>query len=375
MITSETPGQEELRYLASLLCPPKKANKIINKPEALNDSNIIARLDHHGVTMLTLEKSCLSDPVNESLKARKAMIVANSDLKTRGLNKLFKNFNNAGLRKCILFKGAALAHAYYPKPWLRPCTDSDCLISPEDRVKYESILTKQLEFKKLFEIEGELASYQSTYVRKLTKNTNLILDLHWRVNNRQTLAKTYTINELSERGTTTKNLNNAVIIPSAVDSILLSCIHRLGHANDERLIWLYDIHILVNSLNEDAWEELCLLCDDKEIASITLDGLLVCEDLLETNIPKESKATLAKLSQRDEPSKLVLQRNISEWQLFKQDLQSLDSVQLKAQLLKENLFPSSKYIREKMKTNNVAKGHSKRLLKGLKRVIKKRIDS
>lgn len=375
MITSETPAQEELRYLASLLCPATKPNKTVSKPNGLNDSNIITRMDHHGVTMLMVEKDCLSDVVNESLVARKAMMVANSDLKTRGLNKLFKNFKNAGLRKCILFKGAALAHAYYPEPWLRPSSDSDCLISPEDRPKYNTLLTDQLEFKKLFAIEGELVSYQSTYVRKLTKNTNLTLDLHWRVNNRQSLAKTYTMDELSERGTTTASLNHAVIIPSAVDSILLSCIHRLGHhADDERLIWLYDIHLLINSLNEDDWEELCLLCEDKKIAAITLDALLVCADLLETDIPSDAKQNLEKLAKRDEPSKLVLQRNTSQWQLFKQDLNSLDNVQQKAQLLKENLFPSSEYIKESMQTDNVAKGHSKRLLRSLKRAITKSKD-
>ena len=371
MITSETPEQEELRYLASLLCPPSKTSKVVNKPDAINDSNIIERLDHHGVTMLILEKKCLSDQVNETLSIHKQIALESSQLKTLGLNKLFKNFNNAGLRKCIFFKGSALAHAYYPEPWLRPSSDSDCLISPNDRLKYESILTGQLEFKKLFEIEGELASYQSSYVRKLTKKTNLILDLHWRANSRQTLSKTYTIDELSERGITTAKLEHAVIIPSAVDSILLSCIHLINHISSERLIWFYDIHLLVNSINEDGWEELCLLCEDKQIAAITLNALLICEDLLETHIPEDSKASLIELAQRDEPSKLVLQRNVSDWQLFKQDLQSLDSVKLKAQLLKENLFPSSEYIRESMQTDNIAKGHSKRLFNELKRAIKK----
>jgi len=372
MITSETPEKEELRYLASLLCPPQKANKIISKPANLNDNNLVERLDHHGVTMLMLEKNYLSDQLTESLSARKAAEIENCDLKTRGLNKLFKNFKDLGLRKCILFKGAALAQTYYPEPWLRPFSDSDCLISPSDRLKYEALLTGQLEFKKLFAIEGELASYQSTYVRKLTKNINLIVDIHWRVTNRQTLAKTYTIDELSERGTTTTRLKHSVITPSAVDSILLSCIHRLGyHLNNERLIWLYDIHILVNSLDEDAWEELCLLCEDKQIAAITLDALLVCEDLLGTDIQDTSKATLLELSKRDEPSKLVLKRNVSQWQLFKQDLKSLESVQLKAQLVKENLFPSAEYIRENMQTDNLAKGHSKRLLMELKRAVKK----
>ena len=371
MITSESPEREELRYLASLITPRQKRSGVVFKPRDLNDNNIIERMDHHGVTMLALEAGALDDNIITQLESRKALMIANSELKTRGLNKVFKNFKEAGLRKCILFKGSALAHAFYPKPWLRPSTDSDCLIEPEDRLKYESALTR-LQFKKLFAIEGELVSYQSTFVRKLTKQSTLALDVHWRVNNRQVLAKTYTLDELSERGMTAESLNHSVIIPSAVDSILLACIHRLGHhANDERLIWLYDIHLLANTLEEDDWEELCLLCEDKQIAAITMDALLVCEDLLGTHIEESCKQTLSKLAKRDEPSKLVLNRNASEWQLFKQDLQSLDNIQLKAQLLKENLFPSSEYIRQSMETDNLAKGHGKRLLRGIKRVIKK----
>ena len=372
MITSETPEQQNLRYLASLLCPSDKTYNEVKKPESIDDNNIIECMDHHGVTMLLLESGCLNDEVMSKLASRKAMVIANSDLNTRGLNKLFKTFNNAELRKCILFKGAALAHAYYPQPWLRPSTDSDCLIDPQDREKFNELLTTQLKFKKLFAIEGELVSYQSTYVRKLTKNTNLVLDLHWRVNNRQSLAKIYNIDEISERGTTTANLNHAVMIPSAVDSILLSCIHRSGHhADDERLIWLYDIHLLANKLNEDDWEELCLLCEDKQLAAITLDAFTVCQDLLHTELPDNVKETITELAKRDEPSKLLLQRNVSQWKLFKQDLKSLDNIQLKAQLLKENLLPSSDYIRQSMKTDNIVKGHSKRLLKGVQKVIKK----
>lgn len=370
MITSETPEQQELRYFASLLRTSEKTTSVIKKPEHINNINIINRLDHHGVTMLIYDKGKLNEEVMEALAPRKALMVANSDLNTRGLNKLFKNLKNAGLRKCILFKGAALAHTYYPEPWMRPRTDSDCLISQQDHDKFEAVLISQLEFKKLFAIEGKLVSYQSTYVRKLTKNTNLILDLHWRINNRQTLAKLYTIDEISERGTTTASLNNAVIIPSAVDSILLSCIHRLGHhTGDERLIWLYDIHILANILDEDSWEELCLLCEDKMIAAITLDALNVCKDLLNTDIPESAEKLLRELASRDEPSKLMLKRSTTQWQLFKQDLNSLDNYKLKAQLLKENLFPSSEYIRQSMQTDNVVKGHAKRLFRSFKKVV------
>jgi len=179
MITSETPEQEELRYLASLIRPQKDDNTItqeVSKPEGLDNSNIIERMDHHGITLLALKANVLSDDIAQKLQARKAMMVANTALKTNGLIKVFNRFNKAGLRKCLLFKGMALAHTHYPEPWLRPCTDSDFLISPSDRFKFDKAFQK-LKFKKMFAIEGELLSYQSTYSRLLTGKTTLNIDL------------------------------------------------------------------------------------------------------------------------------------------------------------------------------------------------------
>lgn len=384
MITSESPAQEELRYLASLITPtPESQNstsecvqqgseaKPVYKPNSLSDANIIERMDHHGITMLALVAGRLSDNITQKLKPRKALMIANSTLKLTVLNKLFEAFKNAGLRQCILFKGVALAHSYYPQPWLRPSSDTDCLIAPNDRVKFDKLFEK-LNFTKLLAIDGELVSYQSTYGKKLPGKSTLNIDLHWRINNRQTLAKTYDISELSERGTSVASLGHSIIIPSAVDSILLACLHRLGHhANDERLIWLYDIHLLINTLNEDDWEEFCLLNEDKHVAAITLDALTTCQDLLKTQIPSGPLKTLRKLAKRNEPSQLFLQRNLSEWAIFKEDLKALGSLKLKIQLVTETLFPSKDYIRAQMGTQNIYKGHAKRFIRGMIRALKK----
>jgi len=377
MITSETPEQEELRYLASLLRIKSDTNTSSNtpsQPKTLNDDNIIERMDHHGVSMLVLKANCLSENVTKQLQSRKAMMAANSALKTNKLIKVFNRFNKAGLNKCVIFKGTALAHAYYPEPWLRPSTDTDCLIAPDDRLTFDNAFRK-LKFKKLFAIEGELLSYQSNYVRILTGDLALNIDLHWRVNNRQILAQTYNLSELSERGTSAASLNDVVIIPSTVDSILLACIHRVGHhSNDERLIWLYDIHLLISRLDENEWEELCLLCEDKSLAAITRDALLTCQDLLGTDIAPQAEQTLKELARRKEPSKLFLQRQLSEWQIFKQDLKALKGFSLKLKLIREHVFPQSDYIREHIGTNNLAKAYLIRLWRGLKRIIKKPVS-
>ena len=375
MITSETPEQKELRYLASLIRPVKNDNSIINtesvnKPNGLDDSNIVERMDHHGITLLALRANTLSESVTKSLQSRKAMMAANTTLKTNTLINVFNRFNKAGLQKCILFKGMALAHTHYPEPWLRPCSDSDCLIAPSERKKFDNAFQK-LKFEKLFAIEGELLSYQSSYARLLTGKTALNIDLHWRINNRQILAKTYDLSELSERATSIESLGHSVLLPSAVDSIIIACLHRLGHhANDERLIWLYDIHLLANSLNEGDWNELCLLCKDKQLAAITLDALKICNDLLGTEIPSQVEQSLKELARRKEASKLFLQRQLSEWRIFTQDLKALDGIALKLQLIGEHLFPSSDYIREQMGTDNLFFGYTQRFFRGLKRIIK-----
>jgi len=181
-----------------------------------------------------------------------------------------------------------------------------------------------------------------------------------------------TFSELSERSTSVESLGHSVLLPSAVDSMIIACLHRLGHhANDERLIWLYDIHLLACSLNEDDWEELCLLCEDKQLSAITLDALTVCNDLLGTDIPAQIKEELKTLARRNEPSKLFLQKQLSEWSIFKQDLKALDGIKLKLQLIEEHFFPTADYIREQMGTDNLFLGYTKRFLRGLMRVMKK----
>jgi len=94
-------------------------------------------------------------------------------------------------------------------------------------------------------------------------------------------------------------------------------------------------------------------------------------DILDTTIPSQSLSNLKELARRNEPSKVFIYRELSEWQIFKQDLKALKSPQQKLQLIQEHLFPPRQYMYEQMATDNLFKAHAKRLWRGLVRIIKK----
>lgn len=364
---SERPSNQQLHYFASLVTG--KVSDALD-PQNISTAEFIDTLDYHGITLLALQNGTLPTDVIEKLGSRKAMMVANDVLKQTALTELFEAFEQAGLSNSILFKGSALAYTVYPQPWLRPRSDSDCLIDQSDYVKFASIFS-QLGYQKLFAIEGQYLSYQSTFSKILVGQAAINIDLHWRINNRQTLACAFNVHELIEHSQCLSMLSNSIKIPCPVDSVLIASLHRLGHhQNEERLTWLYDIHLLVGALNQNNWQQLCDKASDKKLAAITLDALRYCQHLFDTNIPSFAESALTKSASQPEPSQLFLKRELSEWQIFAQDLKSLAGWQKKFYLVFESVFPNSDYVRQQMETDNIVLAHYRRILRGLRRITR-----
>ncbi|MFB1488898.1 MULTISPECIES: hypothetical protein [unclassified Thiocapsa] len=76
---------------------------------------------------------------------------------------------------------------------------------------------------------------------------------------------------------------------------MIACLHRIanirtGRAN--RLIWLYDIHLLAGTLEPDQWRSLEALARARGFAGLLLDGLLAASARLGTRLPDETVETL-----------------------------------------------------------------------------------
>ena len=349
------------------LLKPTELPGLIKLPERLDE--FVEKLDHHGLTALALSQKRLPAAIEEQLKPRTALSVANETLKSNALVELFESFASAGLTHTILFKGSALAHSIYPKPWLRPRSDNDLLIDIEAYSEYEKIFAR-LGYQKIFSIEGQYVSYQNTFSKKLSGHSHINIDLHWRISNRQILANSYSVAELMRSGNKLDRLSSLISIPSAVDSLIIASFHRLGHHHhEERLIWLYDIHLLATQLSPKNWTTLIERCNKKALSGVTLDALSYCQKLFNTDIEPKVLQALKRSADQPEPSQIFLQRELAQWQYFLHDIKSLDSWRSRLRLIIENVFPSPDYIRIQMGTKSACIGYFKRFDRGLRRLL------
>ena len=370
-MTEIRPTQSELESVAGLLAPQStlksKENDVF---KSFNDDQLLGLLDYHGITMLADHFGTLPKRLSPIIAQRKAMMAANDSLKQIELIGLFDAFADAELKECVLFKGSALAYTLYASPWLRPRSDSDILINPIHKEAFDQVFTA-LGYQKQFAIEGKYVSYQSTYSKALVGKSAINIDLHWRINNRQILANSYNAKELREHGQPLTELSSNITTPCAADCLLISSLHRLGHhQSEERLAWLYDIHLLASSLTDSDWQHLIEQAQGKQLCAITLDALEHCETLLNTATPALVLAQLSERAQQvAEPSQLFLQRDLPERVLFWNDVKAMPSFADKLGLLLETFIPSPRYIRQQMNTKSALWGYLKRFIRGFKRVF------
>jgi len=362
------PGTAELAYFAKLISDSIPASDTIVEPASLglSDDQYLKRLDYHGITLLAAHKGRLPDPLLAKAKQRRAMMAANETLKKTALIELFDAFDEAGL-SCVLFKGSALAYTLYPQPWLRPRSDSDVLINPKQIDKFAAVFSR-LGFEKQFAIEGKYVSYQSSFSKALAGQSTVHIDLHWRINNRQSLSKSYTVEQLSRDGQTLPTLANNTVAPNHVDSLLIASLHRLGHhQSEERIIWLYDVHLLANSLERSQWQTLVKKAQDKRLCAVTLDALQTSNHWLKTELPDFVIEGLQ--TNQHEISRIFLQRDLPEWRYFLSDLASMPSLRAKLGLMRENIFPNPNYVKQQMNSNSAVAAYIKRFIRGVKRVM------
>lgn len=361
------PHNDELAYLANQI------NGLTNSPQdfPLSDDHYLELMDYHGISFLVNGKSPMGTDVNNLTQQRKALMGANEMLKHQALEHLCTSLNHEKLDRIIFFKGTALAYTVYEQPWIRPRTDVDCIIHKDELAFFSDILVS-LGYKKQFSIEGKSLSYQSSFTKQLTKNCWHNIDVHWRINNRQILSRAFNVDELLKDAQRLPDFQSKIYSPSDVDNILIAALHRLGHHHyEERLIWLYDVHLLAQRLNQEQWQDLCHKAHSKKISAITLDALTLANRLFNTPIDSNARELLSKHSLRKEPSQLFLDRNKAEWQYVLGDLVGFDSITEKIQFIFENLFPSPAFVRRQMDTKYTLIAYLKRIIRGLKRLAAK----
>jgi hypothetical protein len=275
------------------------------------------------------------------------------------LDRLLPAMAEAGVRS-VLLKGTPLAYAIYPQAYLRSRGDTDLLVAPAQRDLAEDSL-RRAGYQAGESAGGALASYERTYSKTDTSGVEHVLDLHWQLSNSQIYARALSFEELYAASTAVPTLDSSARMPAPIYGLLIACLHRISHLHApyyvggvpyleaNRLIWLYDIHLLSKHLRPADWEDFVSLAESKGFRAICLDGLQATRAALGTKTPEWVLSRLAAPGPRELSAGYL---SPSSWRLQVLELRALDGWGQRMQLIGEWVFPPADYMLRKYGIQN-----------------------
>jgi len=254
--------------------------------------------------------------------ARQALAAA--IVRDRELDAIVDSFNNASLSTVVL-KGAALGRTVYASPAMRPRCDADLLIRASDVSRAAPLLTS-LGYRIEPNGVGEQVIRQQLWRRVDNSGVQHDVDLHWAISNRPRFARLFVFDDLFARGVAFGDRQHVRAI-GLVDALRHAAIHLAGHHDgEERLIWLYDIHLLAERLGDEQVAELKRGFVAQEVSAALNAARALFED--GANVP----AGL--------PRQSTIHRAAS-------DIRWTHGVRARIALLSQHLFPSADHVLRK----------------------------
>jgi hypothetical protein len=311
-----------------------------------DDALTVARA--HGVLPLVAEslarRADLPAPLVRQWQQAASLEVAIDIVREAELRRVIEALHQAS-RGAIWLKGAPLAYQLYRRPDLRPRLDADVLIREADRGAVHDDLVG-LGYARSLDAGGTHRTYQATYVCDLRPGVTHALDVHWRVANPQVFAGLLEYDEIAADAVRVPRLSPFALAPGDVHALLLACVHRIAHHDGaERLIWLYDIHVLSGALDAPGWRAFEGLARDRGVTTLCRASLRHAVEAFGTALPDSVDAALASETPRGKlvAGYLAPQRPI--WRLTA-DLRAVASWRDRWRLAQEHLFPPADYMRQ-----------------------------
>ncbi len=243
-------------------------------PENLNSEAFIDFAQLQGILCLLANHPDLTlwpKPINQAIVIARA--AANSLLKQR--QKVTHDLSQTLAQKriqALLFKGAANAYLIYPTPDLRQHADIDMLIKERD---YQTVIDCMIDLG--FEIDPikptKFGPFQTTAKLKQQTGPSVLIDLHWKINNRLLLADCLNFDEVWHDALPIQDYGENTHGFDYKNSLLACCIHEAGSLPVERnkLIALYDAYLIMNKLGAIGIKDVLDKAHEKKIATISID--------------------------------------------------------------------------------------------------------
>src|SRR3954451_10785444 len=280
-------------------------------------TQLVESLEQNGLAPLVY--SLFSDwPARSALREIAIRAAAGETSRLIDLRAVLEAFESSGIRVLII-KGTGLAYDIYASPELRPRGDTDLLIAESDldsvrRILFAGGYTSPL-------TSGDtLAVRQQSFTRG-----GHVYDVHWDVANSPVVRDALPFEELLSRAIPIPRIAPNALAPSHVDALLLACIHRVVHHHDiERLIWLYDIHLLREAMTAGEHARFWRMAADRGLVAICERSIALADDWFAA-APHDRAGDWLTDSERnrDEPSAAFLDHRRTRGALLNDDLKAL----------------------------------------------------
>ena len=248
----------------------------------------------------------------------------------------------------LALKGAALAHLLYPEPQCRPRGDTDLLVADRQTADRIYALLQPLGFRKHLGVEGHYISHQFSCTKSGPQGISITFDIHWRLSNANLLAQRLTFADLWAERRPLPALGPTASAPSAHHALIHALFHRawhLGEGDPDRLIWLYDIHLLCQSLDANDWKRFVDEASRCRLQPLCRDGLEDIYALFGTNVPDAVNRALSSVPSRGPLSQLQIKRPGIRRKLV--DLLSLPTWPQRLTWMREYAFPDAAYMQRR----------------------------
>ena len=308
---------------------------------------LVRSSEHHGITAL-LWSALQGRPGSPAalvgrLGSAVTAEVARSAVQERELASVLRAFAEHGV-DAIVVKGAALAYTCYEQPWLRKRTDTDVLIEREWLEFAAGALGAAGYMPATALSTGEFVSHQAAFERRDEHGVSHVVDVHWKAVNPQILADAVSFKSVRTGSRLVSRPGLTLRVPDPSWSLLLACVHRLAHHQDqERLGWLFDIHLLARDLGASGWDHFIAIAAAQRVSAICADGLEASMRLVGASVPGHVIQILKHAGQGD-PSKAYTEREQPRLAVLRDDLRHLPRWRDRARLLREHAFPSASFM-------------------------------
>ncbi len=304
------------------------------------------RAGHHGVArlvghLLKRQPGSAPPPLLESLSHLNRQAALHERLFQIELMRVLRALAHDEV-PVLLMKGVPLAYSHYAYPWLRPRNDVDILVNDNDFERVPRLLLN-LGYKGV-PLQGRTLCQELCF--KISgPGRRLMIDLHRKTSSRPVFGRMFSFPQLLERSVALGAFGEFARALGNVEALALACTHRVNHYNSERLIWLYDIHLIVERLSRHESREFIDFTKKKQVWTICAKSLALTTEAFRTRVPEELKGALLALeaSPVSEPSVAYL--SLRGWRGRMLDLRSLPNWSDGLAGLRELTFPWKGYIR------------------------------